>query len=106
MIPTGKKSLSWTSPESFKEEIDTAIKRLIIEAIEVQNVMDVFDAAGIKKPDISIISDEFLQEVNWMKYKILAAELLLKLLNDEIKIRTRLNLVEGKKFSEMLKQAV
>ena len=61
MIPTGKKSLNWTSPESFKEEIDTAIIRLIIEA---QNVMDVFDAAGIKKPDISIISDEFLQEVN------------------------------------------
>jgi type I restriction enzyme R subunit len=89
-----------------REDVDSAIKRLVNEAIEAQDVVDVFDAAGIMKPDISILSDEFLQEVKRMKYKNIAAELLKKLLNDEIKIRTRWNMVEGKKFSEMLKAAV
>ena len=89
-----------------RDEVDTAVKRLINEAIEAQDVVDVFDAAGLKRPDISVISDEFLAEVKRMKYKNLAAELLRKLLNDEIRVRTKWNVIEGKKFSEMLQQAV
>ena len=69
-------------------------------------MVDIFDAAGIKKPDISILSDEFLAEVRGMQHKNLALELLRKLLNDEIKTRRKTNLVQAKKFSEMLDQAV
>ena len=62
--------------------------------------------AGIKKPDISILSDEFLAEVKGMNHKNLALELLKKLLKDEIKVRQKVNLVQSKKFSEMLENAV
>jgi len=68
--------------------------------------VDVFDAAGIKKPDISILSDEFLAEILGMERKNLALELLKKLLNDEIKIRTRKNFIQSRKLSEMLKSAI
>ncbi len=88
------------------EEMETAIKQILSDAIASEEVVDVFDAAGIKKPDISILSDEFLAEVKGMTHKNLAFELLKKLLNDEIKTRQRVNLVESKKFSEMLDNAV
>ena len=68
--------------------------------------MDVFDAAGIQKPDVSILSDEFMDEVRGMKQKNLAVELLRKLLNDEIKSRTKRNAMQSKKLSEMLKNAI
>lgn len=88
------------------EELETAIKQILSDAIVSEEVIDIFDAAGIKKPDISILSDEFLAEVKGMTHKNLAFELLKKLLNDEIKTRQRVNLVESKKFSEMLDNAV
>jgi len=88
------------------EEIETAIKQILSDAIVTDGVIDIFDAAGIKKPDISILSDEFLAEVKGMTHKNLALELLKKLLKDEIKIRQRVNLVQSKKFSEMLDSAV
>lgn len=88
------------------EEMETAIKQILSDAIASEEVVDIFDAAGIKKPDISILSDEFLAEVKGMPHKNLAFELLKKLLNDEIKTRQRVNLVEAKKFSEMLDNAV
>ncbi len=88
------------------EEIETAIKQIVSDAIVADEVVDIFDAAGIKKPDISILSDEFLAEVRGMQHKNLALELLKKLLNDEIKVRQKTNLVQSKKFSEMLEQAV
>ncbi len=88
------------------EEIETAIKQIISSAIVSDEVIDIFDAAGIKKPDISILSDEFLAEVKGMQHKNLALELLKKLLNDEVKTRQKTNLVQAKKFSEMLEQAV
>jgi type I restriction enzyme, R subunit len=69
-------------------------------------VIDVFDAAGLKKPDISILSDDFLAEVKGMEHRNLALELLKKLLNDEIKTRKQTNLVQSKKFSDMLDGAV
>jgi len=88
------------------EEIETAIKQILSDAVVSDEVIDIFDAAGIKKPDISILSDEFLAEVKGMPHKNLALELLKKLLNDEIKTRQRVNLVQSKKFSEMLNSAV
>lgn len=88
------------------EEIETAIRQIINDAIISSEVIDVFDAAGIRKPDISILSDEFLDEILHMERKNLALELLKRLLNDEIKTRSQFNLVQGKKFSEMLAEAV
>ena len=88
------------------EEMETAIKQILSDAIVSEDVIDIFDAAGIKKPDISILSDEFLAEVKGMTYKNLALELLKKLLKGEIKTRTKVNLVQSKKFSEMLDSAV
>jgi type I restriction enzyme R subunit len=88
------------------EEIETAIKQILSDAVVADEVVDIFDAAGIKKPDISILSDEFLAEVKGMQHKNLALELLKKLLNDEIKARQKTNLVQSKKFSEMLESAV
>lgn len=88
------------------EEIETAIRQIVNDAIISQEVIDVFDAAGIRKPDISILSDEFLAEVQGMPRKNLALELLKRLLNDEIRNRAKTNLVQGRKFSEMLADAV
>jgi type I restriction enzyme R subunit len=88
------------------EEIETAIKQILSDAIVSDEVIDIFDAAGIKKPDISILSDEFLAEVKGMTHKNLALELLKKLLKDEIKTRNKVNLVQSKKFSEMLDSSV
>jgi type I restriction enzyme R subunit len=88
------------------EDIETAIRQIINDAIISKDVIDVFDAAGLQKPDISILSDEFLAEVQGMPRKSLALELLKRLLNDEIKSRAKTNLVQGKKFSVLLAEAV
>ncbi|MDB4920646.1 type I restriction endonuclease subunit R [Mucilaginibacter sp.] len=88
------------------DEIETAIKQIISEAITADKVIDVFDAAGLKKPNIEILDDRFLQELKDLPQKNLAVELLKKLLKDEIKKRTKINLVESKKFSEMLEDAI
>jgi type I restriction enzyme R subunit len=88
------------------DEIETAIKQIVSKAVYSDGVVDVFDAAGIKKPEISIFSDEFLEEIKGMDRKNLAIELLKKLLNDEIKVRAKRNLIQSKKFSEMLSNAV
>jgi len=87
-------------------EIETAIRQIVDQAEVSEGVIDVFDAAGIKKPDISILSDEFLAEVQGMERKNLALELLKKLLNDEIKVRTKKNLIQSRKLSEMLENAI
>jgi type I restriction enzyme R subunit len=87
-------------------EIETAIRQIVDKAVVSEGIIDVFDAAGIKRPDISILSDEFLKEIQGMERKNLALELLKKLLNDEIKFRTKKNLIQSKKFSEMLENAI
>ena len=90
-----------------QESLDQAIQQLVSKAITAPGeVIDVFSAAGLKKPDISILSDEFLAEVRGLKHKNVAAELLAKLLRDEIKGRTRRNLVQSRAFSEMLKKSL
>ncbi|OAQ39590.1 DEAD/DEAH box helicase [Pedobacter psychrophilus] len=87
-------------------EIETAIKQIVDKALSSDKVMDIFEAAGMEKPDISILSDEFLLEVKGMKHQNLALELLKKLLNDEIKTRSKTNLVKSKKLLEMLEGAI
>jgi type I restriction enzyme R subunit len=87
-------------------EIETAIKQIVDEALSSDKVLDIFEAAGMAKPDISILSDEFLLEVKGMKHQNLALELLKKLLNDEIKTRSKTNLVKSKKLLEMLEGAI
>ena len=90
-------------------EIETAIKQIVDEALSSDKVIDIFDAAGIDKPEISgleILSDEFLSEVEGMQHKNLAIELLKKILNGELKSRAKTNLVKSKKLLEMLEGAI
>ncbi|WP_407281720.1 type I restriction endonuclease subunit R [Methanolobus sp. WCC1] len=88
------------------EEIETAIRQVIDKALVTEQVIDVFDAAGIKKPDISILSEDFLLEVQNMEHKNLALEVLKKLLNDEIRARARKNLVQSRSLMEMLEKSI
>jgi len=90
-------------------EIETAIKQIVDEALSSDKVIDIFDAAGIDKPEISgleILSDEFLMEVEGMQHKNLAIELLKKILNNELKVRAKTNLVKSKKLLELLESAI
>lgn len=87
-------------------ELDHAVRQIIAGAIAPGEVIDVFQAAGLRKPDIALLSDEFLAEVKALPHKNLAVELLQKLLRDEIRHRSRLNLVESRSFSEMLESAL
>ena len=86
--------------------VETAIKQVIDRALTSDKVIDIFDAAGVKKPDVSVLSDEFLLEVKEMKHKNLALELLKRVLNDEIKVRFKYNLVQSKALLEMLQNAL
>jgi type I restriction enzyme R subunit len=88
------------------QEIETALRQIVNDAIISHEVIDVFDAAGIKKPDISILDDKFLADIKNLPRKNLALELLKRLLNDEIKSRAATNSTEGKKFSKLLADAV
>ncbi|MCU0323702.1 MAG: type I restriction endonuclease subunit R [Spirosomaceae bacterium] len=88
------------------EEIETTIRQVIDKALISEQVIDVFDAAGIKKPDISILSEEFLMELKGMEHKNVALEVLKKLLNDEIKSRAKKNLVKSRTFLEMLENSI
>lgn len=88
------------------EELETTIRQVIDNALVSEQVIDIFDAAGLKKPDISILSEEFLLELKGMEHKNIALEVLKKILNDEIKNRARKNLVKGKSFMEMLENSI
>jgi type I restriction enzyme R subunit len=88
------------------EDVDSAIKQILSKAIISDRVIDVFAAAGLRKPDISILSEEFLAEVKEMPQKNLAFEMLKKLLSDEIRIRQRKNLVQARSFEELLDKAI
>ena len=92
--------------EKTDEEIETAIRQVIDKALVTEKVIDVFDAAGIKKPDISILSEDFLLEVKNMEHKNIALEVLKKLLNDEIKSRAKKNLIQSKTLMEMLENSI
>jgi type I restriction enzyme R subunit len=89
-----------------EEELDHAVRQIISRAVTPEGVMDIFAAAGLQKPDISILSDEFLAEVRGMPQRNLAVELLQKLLKGELSTRRRKNVVQARSFAEMLEQTV
>ena len=88
------------------EELDNAVRRIISRAVAPEGVVDIFAAAGLAKPDISILSDEFLAEVRGMEHRNLAVELLQKLLEGEVAARRRRNVVQARSFAEMLDTAI
>jgi type I restriction enzyme R subunit len=88
------------------DEIDHAIRQIVSRAVASEEVVDIFAAAGLNKPDISILSDEFLAEVKGMPQRNLAVEMLQKLLKGEIKARGRKNLVQSRSFAEMLEKSL
>ena len=85
---------------------DSAIKQILSKSIVSDRVIDLFEAAGIQKPDISILSDQFLSEVKGMKQKNLAFEALKRLLADQIKLRLKNSVVQGRSFAELLDKTV
>ncbi len=89
-----------------EEELDHAVRSIIARTVAPEGVIDIFAAAGLKKPDISILSDEFLSEVRGMPQRNLAVELLQKLLKGEIGSRRRTNVVQARSFAEMLEQTI
>ncbi|MCL2929750.1 MAG: type I restriction endonuclease subunit R [Trichodesmium sp. MAG_R01] len=88
------------------EEVDVALRKFVSKAVTSDEVIDIFAAAGLKSPNIGILSDEFLEEVRGLPYKTLALEALKKLINDEIKIRSRKNLIQARSFREMLENTI
>jgi type I restriction enzyme R subunit len=88
------------------EELDLAIRQIVSRAVASGEVVDIFAAAGLKKPDISILSDEFLSEVRGMPQRNLAVELLQKLIKGEIRTRGKRNVVQARSFAELLEQAI
>ena len=98
-----------TTPETDKkteEELDSAIRQLVSRAISGIEVVDIFAAAGLQRPDISILSEEFLEDVRRLPQRNLAVEMLQKLLNDEIKVQERKNVVQARSFAEMLEETI
>jgi len=89
-----------------QEELDFAVRQLVSKAISSDKVIDIFTAAGLNKPEISILSDEFLEEVKGIPHKNLAVELLRKLLNDEINVIKRKFLIQAHSFLEMLQNSI
>jgi type I restriction enzyme R subunit len=88
------------------EDLDHAIRQIVSRAVASDEVIDIFAAAGLKRPDISILSDEFLAEVRGMPQRNLAVELLQKLLKGEIRMRSRRNVVQARSFAELLEQSL
>ena len=89
-----------------EEELDQAVRQIISRAVAPEGVIDIFAAAGLAKPDISILSDTFLAEVRGMPQRNLAVELLQKLLKGELNTRRRKNVVQARSFAEMLEQTI
>ena len=89
-----------------EEELDHAVRQIISRAVASEGVIDIFAAAGLEKPDISILSEEFLAEVRGMPQRNLAVELLQKLLKGEVATRRKKNVVQARSFAEMLEQTL
>ena len=93
------------SPKS-DEELDHAVRQIVSRAVGSDGVVDIFAAAGLKKPDVSVLSEDFLREVRGMRQRNLAVELLEKLLKGELATRRRKNVVQARSFAEMLEQTI
>ena len=89
-----------------EEELDLAVRQIISQAVASEGVMDIFAAAGLDKPDISVLSEEFLAEVQGMPHQNVAVELLEKLLKGEVSTRRRKNVVQARSFAEMLEKTL
>ena len=98
--------ITMSESDRSPDEMESAIRQLVSRAVYSSEVVDIFAAAGLEKPDISILSDEFLADVQKLPQRNLALELLKKLINDEIKTRMRKNVVQARSFAEMLELAV
>jgi type I restriction enzyme R subunit len=98
-----KRSLS---EERSDEDLDFAVRQIISKAVVTDGVIDIFAAAGLRKPDISILSEEFLAEVRGLPHRNLAVELLSKLLKGELSCRRRKNVVQARSFAEMLEKTI
>ena len=88
------------------EELDHAVRQIVSRAVASDGVLDIFAAAGLKKPDVSILSEEFLSEVRGMRRRNLAVELLQKLLRGELATRRRKNVVQARSFAKLLEQTI
>ncbi len=101
-------SLAKCAPGEAKteEELDHAVRQIVSRAVASEGVVDIFAAAGLAKPDMSILSEQFLAEVKGMPERNLAVELLRKLLSGEIRTRRRKNVVQARSFAEMLEQSL
>ncbi|MDB6063981.1 MAG: box helicase [Pedosphaera sp.] len=100
------KSIGEEDGKKSPEELEAAVRQIVSRAISSDKVIDIFDAAGLKRPDISILSDEFLAEVQHLPQRNLAVELLQKLLHNELKIRAKKYLVQSRSFAEMLEATI
>jgi type I restriction enzyme R subunit len=108
-LQTVRGGLKDTSPRSGHPgaDLDHAIRQIVSKAITPEDqVIDIFAVAGLQKPDISILSDEFLEEVKGLEHRNLAVELLQRLIDDEVKAQTRRNVVQARSFAEMLDRAL
>jgi type I restriction enzyme R subunit len=94
------------TPGRDPEDLDVAVRQIVSRAVVSDEVVDLFAAAGLQRPDISILSDEFLEEVRDLPHRNVALEVLRKLLNDEIATRSRTNLVQARSFAEMLEKTI
>ena len=97
---------SAVGPGKSSAERDLAVQQIVSRAVVSTEIVDILEAAGLQSPDISILSDEFLAEVQGMEKKNLALEALRKLINGEIRSRSRVNVVQSREFSERLEEAV
>jgi len=84
------------------EDLDAAVRQIVSKAVASEQVIDLFAATGLNNPDLSILSDQFLEDVRGLPYRNLALEILQKLIKDEIKTRSRRNLVQSRSFAAML----
>jgi type I restriction enzyme, R subunit len=105
-IQASLRKLEPTDGSLSNADIETAIRQVVDQALVSDTVINIFDEAGIKNPDLSIISDEFLEEVEGMEHKNLAVELLKKLLRDEVKAQRRTNIVRSRQLTEMLEDSL
>jgi type I restriction enzyme R subunit len=88
------------------EVLDHAVRQIVSDAVTSEGIVDIFEAAGLDRPDLSILSDEFLAEVRGLPQKNLAVEALRRLLEDEVRVRSARNVMQGRKFGEMLDRAI
>src|SRR5690606_10781765 len=95
-----------TAPRKNRADIDAQIQQLVSKSIISEGVVDIYESLGLEKPDISILSDAFLQEVKNLEYKNVAVELSNRLIRGRIKVMRRTNLVQSQKFSEKLFEAL